>query len=1312
MKNFILLLTCLAFTISTTYADDLTIRESTDNGMVLEFSLQKLTHQQLTIQNRSYISLQFENSETFSKPGEPQIPCRTVLIGIPLSARVSYQITDMEYGEKINGTILPTPDLSSEYIENPVYYQDATVFPAEIIVIEKPGFLRNQRAVLMKIFPIQYFPQPQQIQIINKMTISISFNQTKELRPITPNAISNDSFYDTAILNYEMAKNWQQPPKRQSLQKQIFSHSQNWYKIFTKKEGIYRITGSMLSDYGISITAINPNTIQIFNNGGRELPRALYTTRSDSLMENAILVYDLDNNNIFDESDYILFYAKSVQGWTYDVSTKTYTHYINHYTYENIYWLTWGNRQGKRMATVALPQTEQMPMLTSFHDHVIFEEDLYNLLDSGIDWYGKAFSYNGSSYDNKTITFNLKGAIPQDSVLAKIRVAGVSSGEHRFNFYLNNQFLGNLNFYGFSSKYVSLSTKEFSHATNNILIDGYNEIRLQYQLLYNISEAYLDWIELHFGRRLIAIDNELLFYSPQQPGNYRYQVSGFEKDEISVYDITDFDNVRQFDNLTIADGAATFADTVNSSSPKRYFALTTNNYQAPLRIVTDVTSNLRASVEGVDFIIITHDDFYDQVFPLKSLRENCDNLKTQVVKISDIYDEFSWGLFDPVAIRDFVKFAFENWVIQPKYVLLFGSGDFDYRNILDPIDHNYIPPYQTTETYEGDSRAWDDFYVCVNGDDNFLDLSLGRLPARSPDCASNIVQKIINYQNTPLFGDWRNTIVMVADDLIGEDEDFIEREHTIEAELISEEYIQNSFNIKKIYLIEYPGIYTASITGTRKPAAQQDIIDAINNGCLIINYIGHGRYDLWAHEVVLMMDQDLQRINNSRKQAFWIAGTCYFGRFDNPDYESMTEELLIMKDNGAIGVLAAARLVSSGPNTDFNKKFYTKLFPSAYHKVRLGDAVSSTKNSRGNTDNDQKLILFGDPTMFLANPSYKAAITQIIPDTIKALSRLKLKGEVQKDGLLWPNFNGQILLKAFDSKKFRSYQIAEDDVIDYWLQGNTIFRGTATVENGLFEMDFIVPKDITYGGQNGRFSLYYWNDEVDGSGFQDLIPVGGTEINLHDFEGPRIALFSNGDNFYDGGFTNTNSLLTIEISDSLSGINIAGDIGHGITLKIDDEKLNVTDLFNYYNDNFLAGSFDYQLNDLSEGFHSLTIKAWDNSNNSSEATMNFSIVADDGLALRNVMNYPNPFSRQTEFTFWTNQECEATIKIYTVAGRLIKKINPFYAYNGFNHIPWDGIDEDGNPIANGIYLYKVFAKSNSEGKTSSAEAIEKLMIMR
>ena len=1317
MKKTILTFLVLCFFRVGLNAAPILVEENGTSSILITLTPTEWTIDKRSIEHQSYVDISFPDGETITMPGEPRVPGYSINVGIPPESDPVIQLVEVVPGRLVSGKLIPTPTYLPDYefIQDSKIYEQNESFPGDFIVNKRIGSIRGQRVVFFQLFSARFTPLTGKIQLYDKIVVRVSFSAKNVIPKTLPVIKKSDeeSIYSGSIINYKQAKTWRMDVKRETLRKTSHSTSATFYKIYVRTEGIYKITGNFLAKNGIDISSINPSRLRVYNNGGRELSRELYADRPDSLILNSIYVDD-GGDGIFNESYYFLFYGKAVNGWDYIENSNSYSHYINHYVYENVYWLTWDEGlDTKAMNSKSTVLDKQIPATTTFKDFVYLEDEFYNPLSSGIDWFGKIFSRkNSSTIDEQRFTFNLPGAVGADVTDLKIRIIAASAGDHRYEFFLNGTHIGDLSTYNYTFKYLSVNPQTFRASRYNLLKDGLNEVKIRYYAYQASSQSYLDWIELFFTRQLIARDNELQFSSSNEEGSYRYEISNIQTDDIFIFDITDFSNVQLIENYEYENEKVTFVDQVTNNFPQKYFITASENFLEPLRIEKDISSNLRDQTNGADFIIITYDDFYDQALPLKSLRENCDNLKTEVVKISNVYDEFSWGLFDPVAIRDFVKYAYESWAIPPRYVLLFGSGDYDYRNILDPIDYNYIPPFETTETYVGDNRARDDFYVCVDGKDDFIDLAIGRLPVRNPDHAQNVVRKIINYKNNPLPGDWRNTITFVADDLQGENSFGFETEHTEQAEYLAEKLIPPQFAVDKIYLIEYPPVYTASITGIRKPAAQEDILDAINQGTLIINYIGHGRYDLWAHEVVLDMSTDLQRIDCGRKQAFWVAGTCYFGRFDNPDYESMSEELVLLKDNGAIAVLAAARLVGSGPNADLNKLLYKKLLPTSHHKIRIGDAVSQAKNSRGNLINDQKIILFGDPTMYLGNPKYEAKINNITPDSIKALTRMSVTGEIQKDGLIWNDFNGTVVLEALDSRKNRTQALDELNSLNYILPGNAIFRGKGAVINGEFKIEFIVPKDITYGGK-GRIHAYFYDDETrDASGFVDDLAIGGTDKNLFDSEGPDILLKLDGITFNESSFTNQHPMLEIGLIDSLSGINIAGEIGHTISLSIDGEKQNVTELFEYNENSYVEGHVQTRIGPLTEGPHTMSIKAWDNSNNSSSLTTEFNVVSNDKIVLRDVMNYPNPLSRETNFTFWVSQPCAVDIKIFTVAGRLIKKIEEPFAEIGFNYLPWDGLDEDGDALANGVYLYKIKATHSTEGKNLSTEAIQKLMIIR
>jgi hypothetical protein len=150
---------------------------------------------------------------------------------------------------------------------------------------------------------------------------------------------------------------------------------------------------------------------------------------------------------------------------------------------------------------------------------------------------------------------------------------------------------------------------------------------------------------------------------------------------------------------------------------------------------------------------------------------------------------------------------------------------------------------------------------------------------------------------------------MVADDEYGQGvvPSSIETVHIEDTETLIESQTPPFFDVKKVYETEYPAVQYASISGVTKPAATEALLRQINNGALIVNYAGHGRYDLWSHERLLEIGSDLGRIQNGERQALWIAATCTFGKFDIPDRQSFSEQLLLLSQRGAIAVLATVR---------------------------------------------------------------------------------------------------------------------------------------------------------------------------------------------------------------------------------------------------------------------------------------------------------------------------------------------------------------------------------------------------------------------
>jgi hypothetical protein len=497
-------------------------------------------------------------------------------------------------------------------------------------------------------------------------------------------------------------------------------------------------------------------------------------------------------------------------------------------------------------------------------------------------------------------------------------------------------------------------------------------------------------------------------------------------------------------------------------------------------------------------------------------------------------------------------------------------------------------------------------------------------------------------------------------------------------------------------------------------------MNRINEGTLIFNFIGHGADELLTHENVLNLATDFEKIQNQERYALWIAATCEFAYWDQPQKQSFAERLFNVPGRGAMGLVSSARLVYSVENADFNYNLFDNLF-SNYATTglctRLGDAVMIAKrNSNASQINNEKFVLLGDPAIRLQVPRYRAVVESISPsDTLQALTRIHIDGYFEKDGKLWGDFDGQLLIRVLDSRKQVQHITESGKRVDYILPGNTIFRGAATGNAGRFQADFIVPKDISYGGTDGRISLYSSGAAGDGSGFLTNLKVGGTAQNLVDREGPQIAVHFGNPAFVSGDYTTQNPVLHVVISDSVSGVNIAGDIGHQIVLTLDnDESKNVTEYFQYRTGSYTQGELTYPLSQLTPGRRTLGIKAWDNSNNSSYAEVDFVVVAETGLTLRNVLNYPNPMTTNTQFTFEVSQDAEVEIQLFSVSGRLLRKFPAMQAMVGFNVYPevWDGTDADGDPVANGVYLYRIQAKGQNTSGHTETDEIGKVIVAK
>lgn len=1309
-SKLIIFITSVIFSCVSFSQQDIKILSSNQNYIIFEYRPQYSDTSIIKINGQDFrnVDLNFGYIDDLLAVGVPSVPERRLVIGVPTEFGNSIKILSSSFKE-LSGSVAPIPTYTKEnfldgmkYEISPEYYNYSD-FP-ELVSFGDFGIARSLHVQDVRIFPVKFDVNANTIRLYSKIVFQVNYG----LRQFNAQG-TEDDLLKYSIINYDAVKYWvkSRNNKLTAVTNSVLATGK-WIRFETPEEGIYKIDRSRLESFGFDVTSVDPRTIKIYNNGGKALPEQVTVPRPIDLIENAILVVGEDDGS-FDPNDYILFYGRGSQFRDYDPNSKSIKRFNHPFSNKNYYFITVGGENGKRVQTKSSLNTSQDLTQTSTVAFIDYEVDKINLAKSGRQFFGDYFSQSASS---RTYTNKLNNRLSNYPINYNFRFVNASESPFTLNIFENstNVYAGSLTGYGGTSYRVG-QAHIGSGIYNGVLQDNLSVLNFSLSMLSSNSVGYLDYFEIRFERELKPIDNKIIFFSKDSSAIVEYSLSGFPSNDINVYDISDFSNIQKIGPKTgwPSSGEFKFLVSENKDSLKKYIAIGNGNYLIPANSVLVTNSNIRGIQDGAKFIIISPKQFLSAANQLKTYRETqAKNLiSTIIIDVENIFNEFSCGIRDVSAIRDFIKYAYENWQVAPEYLLLFGKGTYDYKNI-EGIGDNYIPPWETEESlnfvYGPNSYSTDDFFSRVDGEDLKPDLAFGRITARNLDDANSYVSKIIDYEKNSERGNWRNLITLVADDGLtstGDDGSL----HTSQSEYLADISIPISFDLKKIYLADYPAIITGN--GRRKPEVNAEIIKTMNQGTLAVNYIGHGNPDVWAHEFVFERGATIPQLR-SDKYFFLCAATCDFSYYDIPNFYSGAEDLLFLNIGGAIATLSAVRVVFSSANANLNRVFFNYLFNLPREEfnlpVSLGFALYKTKLVL-NQVNDQKFHLLGDPTLRLNMPQYTGSFDTIngqVPDDnvqLKALSSTRIAGTILKpDSSVWTEYNGEGLLTVFDSE--RTKLLEEINNYPMKIQGGVIFRGRVSVNQGEFIADFVVPKDISYENKNGKIIFYFFNSESDGLAFTNKITVGGTDTTaINDGEGPEIEIFFDDASYANSYLVGTEPNLIVKLFDE-TGLNTTGTgVGHRLEGILNEDQGTPIDFTNYFTGDLDAGGksgeINYKFNKLNSGDFTLEVKAWDVFNNYSNEKSFFTVIDSDGLVVRDVYNYPNPFSSSTAFTFQHNitQAVDVKINIYTIAGRLIQQIEEKNINQKFVKVNWDGRDRDGDLLSNGTYFYKLTVKT-------------------
>lgn len=1076
--------------------------------------------------------------------------------------------------------------------------------------------------------------------------------------------------------------------------------SGHWMKIKTAGKGIYKIPYSKLTEWGFS----TPAAVHVFGSGSTILPENPADIVYDDLVQNA--VWHGKSNG----TDCLFFYAPGNVQWHPENEGQYFTHTLNNYATHGYFFLT--EDAGTDKTVEMLPEVQDAPTnsITAFNDYRLYEQERFNILPggSGKQWFADKF-LNGSS---KKVQFDLTDVEQLTSVSVNINAAARSYQSSEMPVLGNQTELGALNFNAvntgdLTSLFADERQKRFTFEIQNNSL----EISVGYAAGNGNAEAWLDYIEVNFRHKLRLTDDVLFFRDATTVGASNILEFSLENatTDNKVFDVTDMNNLKEVP-LQISGNTATGVRPAEKLH--EYAAFNPNGSFPEPELAGEVQNQNLHGMSTPEFLIISHSNFLDAANTLADFHRNRDGMSVEVVDAEKVYNEFSSGSKDATGIRNFIKMFYDRNNTL-KYVLLFGDGSYDNKNI-NAESTNFIPTFQSDNSLNPvASFVTDDYFVILDDNESVyngaVDLGIGRIPASTKYQAELVVNKVKNYYSPAALGDWRNVVCFIADD---EDGNLHMKDSERLANQVNESH--KEFITDKIYFDAY--VQETTTAGERYPDVTEAINKRVKDGVLVLNYVGHANDRFLADEHVL----DISNINswsNANSLPIFVTATCEFSRFD-ADETSAGEYVLFNANGGGIGLFSTTRVVFAYSNFLLSRSFYNFVFErdANGNHYRMGDIMRLAKVNTINTTNKRNFSLLADPALKLSYPQNQVVTTSVnqqsateSPDTIGALQTITIEGYIADySGKKLDNFNGEITPTVLDKAiTMKTLGNAGATPMNFKVQENVIYKGVASVKNGEFSFRFVVPRDISYDLGKGKILYYADNGESDANGAFDNFVIGGSGSQITDNQGPQIELYMDSEAFVSGDETTKNPTMLAKLSDE-NGINTVGTgIGHDITAVLDNDYSNVLVLNKYYKaniDDYTSGVIEYPFKNLSAGKHTLKLKAWDVANNSTEVEIEF--VVSGKFEITSISNYPNPVVNYTYFVFDHNQS-DATlntlIEIFDQGGRRIDYFTTEVGSNGTttNPVRWD-LTESKIALRSGIYIYRITAQNNDGVITSKS----------
>lgn len=1199
----------------------------------------------------------------------------------------------------------------------------------KVFEIEKFGHENGLNIYKLNFFPLRI--NSSNADIITSIGLKVTYNDRgfkREAKKNNKNKPKN--FFETNIINLNIASSNRFMAIDKDIKPTFLDNKTRWIKIEIVEPGMYKVTGDELSQLSsnIDLSSINLDFISVYSSAGEDLDLDIYEI--DDMFHGAKeitrRVIDLNNNSIFDNEDYILFYATGISGWKRE---KEIEHFYNKFNSEAIYWIDLGldlPMNGKGMSDLFEEGLNGSLEVDNF-DRFQYRDDRIRLVYSYeiAHWY----SYEIYANENKQFNFMLDD-ISSPTVLIDvfndpIVRNGTNTNSETIEYVVNSDnstmlvssYDTPIHYEIDTDKFNENSSNYFSMKNRNHYGEGYSKYLRSFEIKYKgkIEPSTLN-------------DNNFAF-EPEEFGDYKFNL--INSNNYDIYDVSDPLNVKfsRYNNTT--NNSFTINDSLSLQAGFRYYFVSnidgSDYLNVPQMDIYDNTNKetLHSLNENIDMVIITPNIFLDYMESAEGGQRLIDahlsvndtatfvHGKIKIVSIEDINLEFGRGYQEPTATRNLIKYAHTNW--DTKYVLLVGDATYDWRNINNYLDRNLIYPSDFTDS---DFIGSDMFYSKLSYG-NIKEVAIGRFPVDNLTELSDMIDKTVDYLKNPNYSKVRVTALLVADDERNPDTGswyIHEYKHITNMERTIVPTFPESYILKKVYLTEYPFELDAASGKYYKPKAAEEVVRTLNQGTSVFLYVGHGAATQIAHEVAFNSAY-FEKVNNFNQYFLQMGAACSTGLFDRPDLTGFAEEMIKAKNRGSIGAINNTRSCYSDSNEDFMGSIFSNMFYEKNNKLAVGEAMRLAHNIEGPGNKIIGFMLMGDPAVRIFRDyeeiyntdSAAVELTTLVLDTLNV-------SIVDNDTLDLDNINAILDVVISDSERRVAYFNEEQwtdaryDTIRYYLPGNQILSAKSSIVSGDGFSRFVLPKDLLYGNDKGKINLYAYSEDsnIELTGSVSSISIKADTTGLTDETPPKINILFNDFNYKQGDPIPQDPVIIIDIFDE-NGINASGGIGHSLLMEIDGDETELNNFFNYYLDDYQAGFCSYQIFGLSSGKHTIKASAWDTFNNYNEEVVTFTVSdsnGDDDSSIGNILNYPNPIKddRGTNFTFTTiNQSLIENIKIsiFTINGRKINVIdNISPAPTNFQNIYWNGKDFDGDTPGNGVYFYKIEIKYSNGNKVS------------